>query len=340
MSGKSVSTSETILYFAYGSNMHLTQMADRCPGSIFKGKGRLLGYRWQINERGVANIVESRSNYVEGVIYEIDKGDRRQLDRNEGVGRGYYSAEYLQVQFTPSVDFGEYKTGYVAKLLKIATIPRHDVGENEGSSRNAFSKAAAPDIRQTMNQDSVLRQCSKSGAPTTCTASKIVKVDHGKKINALVYISEDYKTDGSIRTEYIARMEKAIVDGQKLGLSHNFLEQLDKCIHHRHPPPQECQRTQASWSETQDLPDYPKARSGQYGDSDRKHQRWNSKELASAAHFSCSNPSISSRIDRASREHSSVGIIGTHVEVRYLRCVVTPMHGLNKQRERSMSCPL
>ena len=328
MSGKSVSTSESTLYFAYGSNMHLTQMADRCPGSIFKGKGRLLGYRWQINERGVANIVESRNDYVEGVIYEIDQGDRRRLDRNEGVGRGYYSAEHLQVQFTPSVDFDTFKTGYVAKRLEIEIIPRHDIEENEGSSRNAFSKTAAPDTRQNTYQNSVLQQRS-------CTVSKNAKVDHGETMNALVYISENYKTDGDIRTEYVARMEKAIVDGQKLGLSHCFLERLDKCIHRRHPPPQECQRTQASRTEAQDLPDYTIARSRQYGDSDRKHQRWNSLELASAAHFSRNDPRISSRIDRASRE----GIVGTYVEVRYYRYVVIPMHGLNTQRKRSMSSP-
>src|SRR6478609_7450773 len=72
------------LYFAYGSNLHLAQMAHRCPGSVFKGKAILDSYRWQINERGVANVVESGSDHsVEGLLYMIGPKDERTLDRSE-----------------------------------------------------------------------------------------------------------------------------------------------------------------------------------------------------------------------------------------------------------------
>ena len=87
-----------------------------------------MGYRWQINERGVGNIVESRDDYVEGVVYEIDRDNGRQLDRNEGVGRGYYKAEYLPIQFTQLQDHG-LKTVYVAKKLETTTIPEQDSEE-------------------------------------------------------------------------------------------------------------------------------------------------------------------------------------------------------------------
>ncbi|ESZ95000.1 AIG2 family protein [Sclerotinia borealis F-4128] len=56
----STTTSETptpTLYFAYGSNLSLTQMHTRCPHSTYYGLGVLYGYRWIINERGYANIV-------------------------------------------------------------------------------------------------------------------------------------------------------------------------------------------------------------------------------------------------------------------------------------------
>ena len=33
-------------------------MSGRCPGSSFVGRDVLHGYRWQINERGYANIVK------------------------------------------------------------------------------------------------------------------------------------------------------------------------------------------------------------------------------------------------------------------------------------------
>ena len=46
-------------YFGYGSNMRKDQMIQRCPQSKFIGIGCLDGWRWQINERGYANVVEN-----------------------------------------------------------------------------------------------------------------------------------------------------------------------------------------------------------------------------------------------------------------------------------------
>ena len=186
-----------MLYFAYGSNMHLTQMAERCPSSILKGIGSLAGYRWQINSRGVANIVESRNHRVEGVVFQIDQGSKRQLDRNEGVSRGFYNDEHLPILFTPSAE-GDFKTGYMAKRLKNATASRQ-------------------------NDIDLERSNIQPGLQGQTTASFTV--------NALVYISKNYMEDGDIRDEYIGRMEKALADGQKLGLSRWFLEQVDDIIH-------------------------------------------------------------------------------------------------------------
>ncbi len=45
------------VYFAYGDNLHISQLAERCPSSIFIGKAVLDGFKWHINERGVANVV-------------------------------------------------------------------------------------------------------------------------------------------------------------------------------------------------------------------------------------------------------------------------------------------
>lgn len=45
------------LYFAYGSNLALSQMEMRCPSSPYVAPARLKNWRWQINKRGYANIV-------------------------------------------------------------------------------------------------------------------------------------------------------------------------------------------------------------------------------------------------------------------------------------------
>jgi len=95
------------------------------------GKGRMDGFRWQINERGVANIVESSRDYVEGLVYQIGAEDRKQLNRSEGVSRGFYSDESLLVQFTPLPN-GGVKSFHVARDLE--DIDERDVpgkGENQ-----------------------------------------------------------------------------------------------------------------------------------------------------------------------------------------------------------------
>jgi hypothetical protein len=91
-------------YFAFGSNMHLEQMGARCPGSIFEGTAVLHGWRWQINNRGVANIVQQHqptNQAVEGLVFSITEQNERALDRFEGVRRGHYERLDVWLQFKP-----------------------------------------------------------------------------------------------------------------------------------------------------------------------------------------------------------------------------------------------
>jgi hypothetical protein len=95
--------SERTLYFAYGSNLHVAQMAERCPDSLFMGKATLPGFRWQINQRGVANVVEAGPRLcLEGLVYAVTAADRRALDRSEGVARQFYVPHMLTVEFSMS----------------------------------------------------------------------------------------------------------------------------------------------------------------------------------------------------------------------------------------------
>lgn len=116
------------LYFAYGSNLSPEQMARRCPDSIFLGKATLPGYRWQVNERGVPNVVrapapaprEERKGrrgrrrdrgdgdgdgdegaVVEGLIYAISPDDEHKLDQYEGVARERYEKHEWRIDFEP-----------------------------------------------------------------------------------------------------------------------------------------------------------------------------------------------------------------------------------------------
>ncbi|KAG5808781.1 hypothetical protein H9Q74_004442 [Fusarium xylarioides] len=198
------------LYFAYGSNLHLAQMAHRCPGSVFKGKATLESYRWQINERGVANVVESGSDHsVEGLLYMIGPKDERTLDRSEGVSKGFYQKYLMRVTFEPHQEYANFKTGRLSHLLE----QRRDSISGDGThfSNNANRKVrfnAPPHIDPLSYMD---------GEETSGRHART------EQVKALVYVSEDYVTDGSIREEYIARMQNAVNDAVSLGVSKSFV---------------------------------------------------------------------------------------------------------------------
>ena len=223
--------------------MRLKQMAERCPSSVFMGRGRLEGYRWQINERGVANIVKSDGDdVVEGLVYEIDANHKRQLDRNEGLTKGYYSDECLEIQFTP-LEGGGVET---AKELETARLRR------EESSQNELSENMALDDRQSTTHDDSALQQGEEAAPCTDSADHSAS-KYMKKCECLVYISKKHTADGDIRSEYIPRMEQAINDGRKFGLSPPFLDRLDKQIHPINPPPEASQHSRENQNESQDV---------------------------------------------------------------------------------------
>ena len=71
-----------ILYAAYGSNMHLDQMAKRCPGAILKGKGMIEDY--ELMFRYYATIEPKKGASVPIAIWELTPQDERNLDRYEG----------------------------------------------------------------------------------------------------------------------------------------------------------------------------------------------------------------------------------------------------------------
>jgi len=85
------------LYFAYGSNLCIRQMNDRCPNNSKIGMGKLKGHRWIITKRGYANVVKSSDEDVWGIIYEISMSDEDKLDVYEGVSKKCYVKENLDI---------------------------------------------------------------------------------------------------------------------------------------------------------------------------------------------------------------------------------------------------
>ena len=82
------------LYFAYGSNLHLTQMKDRCPDSeVFMS---FILKNFKLVFRTVADIEKHTRSEVNGVIFKISQKDENSLDRYEGVPT-LYKKEYFEI---------------------------------------------------------------------------------------------------------------------------------------------------------------------------------------------------------------------------------------------------
>lgn len=94
----SLASPEPSLYFGYGSNLWLSQMAKRCPTSIYMGLAILRDWRWIINARGYANVVPSPGDCVYGLVYELSGEDEEMLDVNEGVPYAYVKRS-MNVEF-------------------------------------------------------------------------------------------------------------------------------------------------------------------------------------------------------------------------------------------------
>jgi gamma-glutamylcyclotransferase (GGCT)/AIG2-like uncharacterized protein YtfP len=81
---------DTMLYFAYGSNLDPTQMKERCPDSSVVGLASLANYRPgfpRYSNRwggGTASIQLAHGQTMWGVLYELSDADLEKLDRVEG----------------------------------------------------------------------------------------------------------------------------------------------------------------------------------------------------------------------------------------------------------------
>ncbi|KAF5249384.1 hypothetical protein FANTH_5265 [Fusarium anthophilum] len=103
------------LYFAYGSNLWLQQMASRCPESYYVGRAVLMDHRWQINSRGFANVIPCSGYNVHGLVYQVSVDDEARLDRNEGVHSGAYTKSYHSVVLHEAVEDLQLPTRYLVQ---------------------------------------------------------------------------------------------------------------------------------------------------------------------------------------------------------------------------------
>ena len=73
-----------MLYFAYGSNLHHSQMKRRCKDSIFIKKIYLKDFKLTFRSKyRAADIEKKKNSIVPGGLFEISKSDQKKLDLYE-----------------------------------------------------------------------------------------------------------------------------------------------------------------------------------------------------------------------------------------------------------------
>ncbi|KAL2181605.1 uncharacterized protein P884DRAFT_190976 [Thermothelomyces heterothallicus CBS 202.75] len=184
------------LYFAYGSNLWMEQMARRCPSSYLVGRAVLPDYQWQINERGYANAVPRAGCAVHGLVYELDGDagaggtDEARLDRSEGVHTGAYSKEWRDVVLYEA-----------AAALQLPTRAFADAG------------GVTPVLREMLGE-------TGGGAAASLFPERPTRIGR----DVLVYLSSTYTMPSEPRNEYIDRMNRGIADAIAIGVPGDFFE--------------------------------------------------------------------------------------------------------------------
>ncbi len=100
---KGTMASRTVWHFAYGSNMNRAQMLSRAGKILEEHNASLPNFEVRFNKKvrggtAGANIQPSPGNTVHGVLYKLEEGALRSLDRYEGVPDHY---RRIEVQVTP-----------------------------------------------------------------------------------------------------------------------------------------------------------------------------------------------------------------------------------------------
>ena len=114
-------------YFAYGSNLCVQQMAQRCPDAIDPQRATLADHDWLINERGVATVEPLSGSEVHGVVWQLSDSDLATLDGAEGVPVRYRrdrltvhtedGTSWAWVYIDHRVEPGPPRPGYLERIL-------------------------------------------------------------------------------------------------------------------------------------------------------------------------------------------------------------------------------
>ena len=136
--------SDKTLYFAYGSNINLDQMAHRCPDAKPLGPVTLDNYELLFRGRGdgggFATIAPCEGGQVQGLLWEITPQCERSLDIYESYPR-FYDKQTVSVRDRQGVDYQVMAYVMTGELSRNPAAPsqHYYAGIAEGLWQNKMS---------------------------------------------------------------------------------------------------------------------------------------------------------------------------------------------------------
>lgn len=138
------------LYFAYGSNINLNQMAVRCPDAKVVESAVLEGYellfRGNGSSFGVATIAPKEGSQVQGLLWKITPYCEMSLDIYEGYPRLYEKQEVtLRTKSGMRVQVMVYVMTHEKERLPTMPTRSYYTSIQEGFRQNGLPKQALKD---------------------------------------------------------------------------------------------------------------------------------------------------------------------------------------------------
>ncbi|GAB7362975.1 hypothetical protein MBLNU230_g3270t1 [Neophaeotheca triangularis] len=222
---------KTTTYLGYGSNLWRSQMQSRCPTAGFVGIARLRGFRWMINQRGYANVVEIDPSIEieawkgervvtgsevgrEGVGYDGDDGDGKGKGRKHDYTHEVWGLVYtLRKADEEGLDGNEgVPVAYTKEYLECDFWPL----DSSFSSKQLQAQTPSSNNKNSF-------------APSDNTPAPNLPIDTSKppqKTTMLVYINRKQITDANPKTEYVYRMNQGVKDGLEAGVPEGYVEEV------------------------------------------------------------------------------------------------------------------
>ncbi|MAQ77504.1 hypothetical protein CL684_03185 [Candidatus Campbellbacteria bacterium] len=127
----------SILYFAYGSNIDQQRMKKRCSTAEFLSKGFISNYNICFNrkgtyiEGGVASIESNKGRNVYGIVYKISKEDLDTLDYIED------PSAYIRKSIKVQIPNNKFLNCYL-----YVSIPEIEISPNQEYLENIIKHAS------------------------------------------------------------------------------------------------------------------------------------------------------------------------------------------------------